>query len=169
MRGIEHMRRDVDSGKLEATEEVLTKLTRAERALTKRAAITNEHGYRDAEATADFTEEDVAALRPFYVARNRWHMAYMLIKNPSLRRYRRLQLRAKADFMESIEQSLQGLARTASFAITSAVPIMGSGTAVELEVIDSDEVADEVSNEESVEEMAEDGRPPSPPAVLGPF
>ena len=30
----------------------------------------------------ELTEEDVSVLRPFYVARNRWHMALLLLKNP---------------------------------------------------------------------------------------
>jgi len=40
----------------------------------------------------ELTEEDVTALRRFYVARNRWHLALLLMQNPSLMKYRKWRL-----------------------------------------------------------------------------
>jgi len=102
LRGIQHLRRDIDNGRVEATPERLQKLQAAEAALEKRAAMRRSDGFRDLQATALFTEDDAAALRPFYVARNRWHFAFLLVRNPSLRKYHMMKREQQAGILEVI-------------------------------------------------------------------
>lgn len=103
LRGIAHLRRDLNAGfkpkqgngeqgreafSLAERARLQAKLDQAELALAKRAAMCDADGYRVAEGVAAMGEEDVAALRPFYVARNRWHFALLMIRNPSLQSFR---------------------------------------------------------------------------------
>lgn len=93
LRGVAHLRRDIESGRAEATKANMAKLEAAEAALQRREAlVTGATRTRDMENVNQFTEEDAAALRPFLVARNRWHLAVTLLRNPSIMKYREFRL-----------------------------------------------------------------------------
>jgi len=101
IQGIAHLRRDLVNppprNRVRNPEEAKERLFRAEAAMRRRLAIVTNDGLLDVAAAAKFTTEDAAELRRFYVARNRWHLAVLLMKNPSLKKYRRIRLNPHPD------------------------------------------------------------------------
>jgi len=88
LQGIGHLRRDVDAGRV-TKQDTIKKLEAAEEAMKRRLNLMDSAtGLARVEAADEFTLEDNEALKPFFVARNRWHMALTLLKNPSLMKYR---------------------------------------------------------------------------------
>ena len=96
-------------------------MERAEQALANRRTSV---AHRHMEA---FGEEDVAALRPFYVARNRWHMAVLLMQNPSLVKWRKHRLPRKAP-EEAFEEQLKHTLEEAQESLDSIAASMRMGS-----------------------------------------
>merc|ERR1711959_218636 len=77
LHGVKHFRRDLENGKIPDTPENRTKLDRAEYALDRRRCRQElDESYWD----DDYDIDDAEALRPFYVARNRWVFAVTMMQ-----------------------------------------------------------------------------------------
>jgi len=111
LHGVKNFRRDLENGRIPTTPENKRKLERAEYALERRRCRqTLDSSYYD----DDYDIDDAEALRPFYVARNRWHFALMMMQNPSVMRYRHFRLPRMAvveddDIIDIDEDGLDGL------------------------------------------------------------
>ena len=137
LRGVAHLQRKIEQTPAEQRDpQQVQKLQDAIAALQKKKAAMSNGALR-----TDFTEADAAALRPFTVARNRWHLALLLIMNPSLMKYRKFRLPQKsaAEFEmaneEPLAERLTNLLQSFSFS-DSKKPTCGSAGP---EATDSDE------------------------------
>jgi len=117
--GIANLRAEINRRKEQGESvsiELESKCERAEQALENRStSVANRH-------LDNFTVEDAAVLRPFYVARNRWHMAVLLMQNPSLMKWRKHRLPRRAPEEEWTVQ----VKHTVEEAINSANSIAAS-------------------------------------------
>jgi len=133
LRGVENLKRFMAQRTEEdkkVRSELTDKLDAALEALKHRAAAMENAAMRE-----NFTVGDVTALRSFHVARNRWHLAVLLMQNPSLMKYRKHRLPKKAvtpacELLEQAQEHLQhafhAVKRSTSWPQNGAVATMGS-------------------------------------------
>jgi len=99
LHGIDNLERQLeDTPEADRCPLLVSRAASARQALDKK-----KEAMRNAAARVHFTEEDAAALKPFMVARNRWHLALLLMQNPSIMKYRHFRLPRK---MQQIEAPL---------------------------------------------------------------